>query len=258
MALRYWRGTGDGNWGTTANWSDTSGGATGFSVPSASDDVVFDAAGNLGCVINASARVCLSLTITSGYTATINHSQQLTVSGNITLGANYTITGSGLLVIGASSVITTNGKVWPNSVTLTSTTGQTYSLADTFNILGTLTVGTGAVTTFTGNAGFTCGTLLNQSTSSTTVNLKDGLTYTIQNSLNCYTTRVGSALLFTSSDPSNRSFVTLNFGATCQCLANFTRIDATGGRPIRTFNGVVVDSPGVISFFDLRTATLSK
>jgi hypothetical protein len=258
MALRYWRGTGDGNWGTTTNWSDTSGGATGFSIPTASDDVIFDGSGNLNCVINTSARVCLSFTITSAYTATINHAQQLTVSGNITLGANYTITGSGLLVIGASSIITTNGRVWPNSVTLSNTTGQTYTLADTFNITGTLTIGTGAVTTFAGSAGFTCGTLLNQSTSSTTVNLKDGVIYTITTLLNCFTTRVGSPLEFISSDLSSKAFIILNSGATCQCLANFTRINATGGRLIRTFNGIATDSPGVISFYDLRTATLSK
>lgn len=44
MANRYWRG-GSGTWNgvSTANWSTTSGGASGASVPTASDDVIFDA-----------------------------------------------------------------------------------------------------------------------------------------------------------------------------------------------------------------------
>ena len=56
MANRYFLNIG-ANWGDTANWSDTSGGTGGFSVPTNVDDVFFDAnSGN--CTVNASARVC--------------------------------------------------------------------------------------------------------------------------------------------------------------------------------------------------------
>lgn len=48
MADRYWRG-GTGTWNTTTtNWSDTSGGAGGFSAPTANDDVYIDANSNTG------------------------------------------------------------------------------------------------------------------------------------------------------------------------------------------------------------------
>jgi hypothetical protein len=42
MADRYWVG-GTGSWNSTAKWSATSGGASGASVPTASDNAIFDA-----------------------------------------------------------------------------------------------------------------------------------------------------------------------------------------------------------------------
>ena len=49
MADRYWVG-GTGTWSSTntANWSASSGGASGASVPTAADDVFFDANSNTG------------------------------------------------------------------------------------------------------------------------------------------------------------------------------------------------------------------
>jgi hypothetical protein len=42
MADRYWVG-GSGSWNSTTKWSATSGGASGASVPTASDNAIFDA-----------------------------------------------------------------------------------------------------------------------------------------------------------------------------------------------------------------------
>jgi hypothetical protein len=42
MADRYWVG-GSGSWSSTTKWSATSGGASGASVPTASDNAIFDA-----------------------------------------------------------------------------------------------------------------------------------------------------------------------------------------------------------------------
>ena len=49
MANRYWIG-GSGDWTDTANWSTTSGGSGGASVPTASDDVYIDANSGSGTV----------------------------------------------------------------------------------------------------------------------------------------------------------------------------------------------------------------
>jgi hypothetical protein len=136
---RYWIGSGDGLWGSTSNWSDTSGGATGFSVPTASDDVIFDGNGNNPCTLNASARVCLSFTVDAGYTNTITHDQQLTVSGNVTLHSGYTIAGISQMVIAGTSTIMFGGQVWPNDMTFSLNT-VTKSIGDDLVILGRLSV----------------------------------------------------------------------------------------------------------------------
>jgi hypothetical protein len=156
MAARYWRGTGDGNWGSGGaggNWSTTSGGATGAAVPTSADDVTFDTNGNNNCTINTSSRVCLSLTVTSGYTATITHSQTLTVSGNVTFNNTHTIAGSSTLAINAASTITMNGQIWPNSLTLNGS--AIFTLNTNLSISGSLVSG-GATINKTTTETLTC------------------------------------------------------------------------------------------------------
>jgi hypothetical protein len=84
-STRYWVG-GTGNWSDTARWSDSSGGASGASVPRSHDDVVFD-----------------SLSNATAYTATVNavtggiRTKALTIagpaSGNMTLAGTAAIVG---------------------------------------------------------------------------------------------------------------------------------------------------------------------
>ena len=255
MAARYWIGTGTGNWGSTGNWSATSGGATGASVPGASDDVTFDGNGNNPCTIDTSSRSCLSLTVAAGFTNTITHTQQLTVGGNITLHSGYTIAGSGLLVISASSTIVTGGKVWPNSVTLSDTTGLTYTInTNAFEITGTLNLGVGASTTFAGTAGFIVGTLSSIDTDASTITLKESITYTINALFSCYLSRVGSVVLFTSAHASTKANILMPNNGTniCNVLADFTRIDASGGRSINTFGGTITDCLNVNQYYDYK------
>lgn len=63
MANRYWVG-GSGTWNTTntANWSATSGGAGGASVPTASDNAFFDANSGSGTCVTAAGATCSTLT----------------------------------------------------------------------------------------------------------------------------------------------------------------------------------------------------
>lgn len=136
---RYWRGTTSNSWGDTNNWSATSGGATGVSVPTSADDVTFDGNGNNPCDINTSSRSCLSFTVQGTYTNTITHTQQLTVSGNVTLHTGYTIAGSGELIINTTSTITSGGKTWPNGITLSGLT-TTYTISGNLSITGLLTI----------------------------------------------------------------------------------------------------------------------
>jgi hypothetical protein len=499
MAARFWVSGGNGNINSTTNWSATSGGASGASVPGSADDVNFDANGNSNATINVSA-TWLSLTITSGYTATITHNAVLTIAsgGSLTLGANYTIAGSSSMTISGNNTLTSNGKTWPNSMTfvnsgtrtlignfviggtltiststttINSTTSETISVngiavngitvgtakvilsggtwsasnvtgiannvelngnvtisgtvyyrtgtlsyvsgsitisgstlritgscsfdtngmdwngvtigntstitlvsnfsmsgllevlvattinsttSETFTTTGgvqltnilsgnaqlylsggtwsavssngplrmntiingnitvsgtvyfnsnTLSYNSGTVTvtgstldlgqtagstldtngmtwntvsfgtftyninslfsavtiltavspTFAGTHGWTCGTFSHTGVSAFTITLKEFITYTITNLFSCFSSRVGSIVLFTSSHGTNRANLILNNPSTCNVLANFTRIDASGGRTINTFNGTVTGCVNIRAFNDLAT-----
>jgi len=142
MAARYFLNIG-ANWGDTANWSDTSGGAGGFSVPTSSDDVFFD--NNSGnCTVNASNRACLSINFTN-YSNNINFAFNITSSGNITLSASMTFSGSGTLICNATATLTSNGKAINIPLTLTGST-VTFTLADNWTTQALLTLN-GSTTT---------------------------------------------------------------------------------------------------------------
>lgn len=83
MASRYWVG-GTGTWdaSNTTNWSASSGGAGGASVPTAADAVLFDAASGGGtCTIGATVP-CLTLNL-SGYTGTLAFgTNKIEIAGN--------------------------------------------------------------------------------------------------------------------------------------------------------------------------------
>ena len=66
MANRYWVG-GTGTWNTTSttNWSASSGGASGASVPTAADSVFFDQAGTYTVTLTG-ALTCLDFTHSAG------------------------------------------------------------------------------------------------------------------------------------------------------------------------------------------------
>ena len=66
MADRYWIG-GTGSWTTanTANWSATSGGAGGASVPTSADNVFFSLVATYTVTLTAGI-LCRNLTVTAG------------------------------------------------------------------------------------------------------------------------------------------------------------------------------------------------
>lgn len=156
MAARFWLGTTSSNWGTTANWSTTSGGGGGAAVPTASDDVTLDSGGNHPCDTVSGTRVCLSFKIDSTYTSTFTlnatSSGALNVSGNITLHTNATLAGSGRLRMIASGTFTSNATTvpWPFEIGNNSVATMTFTLADALNISNSLTMTCLTSTTFAG------------------------------------------------------------------------------------------------------------
>lgn len=94
MANRYWVG-GTGTWDSsnTTNWSTTSGGAGGASVPTVSDDAFFDANSGAGTV--TVSPVSIKSIDTTGFTGTINFgNQQVSIYGGLVIGAGTTIPSS--------------------------------------------------------------------------------------------------------------------------------------------------------------------
>lgn len=152
MAARFWvTGGVDNNWSTIGNWSTTSGGAGGSAVPLATDDVTFDGLGNSACTLNTTFRVCLSLTVATGYTNTITFTNQLRVSGSITIANSaHTMAGAGPLQMKAAGTWTTNGKTIAVPVEIGATTTFTCTLADALTCSGALTLTNTTSTIFAG------------------------------------------------------------------------------------------------------------
>jgi Secretion system C-terminal sorting domain len=148
-AARFWIAAGPSNWNNTANWSNASGGAGGFSVPGPADAVTFNNQGLGNCTIDVAVNV-LSLTVAASYTgtilqgsntfSTINNASFLagTFTGgtaNITIGGNFTLAGtaftstSGILqfdgnaTFGSATFIHNNGTVRFNATGATTIAG---------------------------------------------------------------------------------------------------------------------------------------
>lgn len=110
MAARYWVTGGTGNTNSTTNWSTTSGGASGASVPVLTDDAIFDGNSGVGTVnVNAALDV-LSIDF-NAFNGTLAFNQTIRLNGgNITFGAGMTITGTANLVFLGNCTLTSNGK----------------------------------------------------------------------------------------------------------------------------------------------------
>ncbi|TXI68171.1 MAG: hypothetical protein E6Q41_04540 [Cyclobacteriaceae bacterium] len=157
---RFWVAAGASNWNNTANWSTTSGGAGGASVPGPSDAVTFNASGLGNCTLDVAPNVA-GITV-NGYTGVINlNGFNLTTTGTnsfvtgtinnggaaaaVTLNTAGTTTFSGTTfganVNGSTGRIFFNGSVFNGSVTVTKTANNndTSTGGNTFSGSVTLT-----------------------------------------------------------------------------------------------------------------------
>lgn len=165
-----------------------------------------------------------------------------TITGNVALTTTTTPT---------SITLNTDGIIWAN----TTINASTITLTSKFTSNGTLSLG---AITFSGGSGFETNFL----SLSRSVILENSVEYIINSGftglfvgggfqlLNSYTISSNSATL--------QAILTLKNGATCNTIYRFTRIDASGGRTINTFNGVVTDCVNVRSFTDLQTVAVSS
>lgn len=167
MADRY--SVGSGQYTSTTVWSDTSGGTTGFSVPTSADNVFIDA--NTGVIQCVSGGSCANLTYSkAGGLAFGNSTASILIYGNLVLNTNLTASGSSRSVqLRGSGTVQSNGYTITSEVSSsypTVYTGSTYTLLDDMTwittggqngvyLLGTLNCGSN---TLSSNGGVSCGT----------------------------------------------------------------------------------------------------
>jgi hypothetical protein len=118
MAARFWVTGGTGNWNSTSNWSTSSGGASGASVPSSADTAAFDASSGADTVTLDISPDIQTLTCT-GFTGTLafgTNTISLNSTGTIFTGATtMTVTGTPLIICTNSSA--TSRTITPTAVT---------------------------------------------------------------------------------------------------------------------------------------------
>ncbi|MBX2946998.1 MAG: hypothetical protein KF725_14280 [Cyclobacteriaceae bacterium] len=159
---RFWVAAASGNWNDPANWSTTSGGAGGASVPGAGNTAIFNNLGLGTCILNVSPNLS-ALTVNATFTGIIDlpGNRTLTTTGantfaggtvNSGTGATLSLNASGVTtfsgtqfnvpVNGSTAGLNFNGSVFNGTVNLTKTDNATYSGqgGNTFN--STLTVTT--------------------------------------------------------------------------------------------------------------------
>jgi hypothetical protein len=140
---RYWRG-GTGTWDatTTTNWSDTSGGLGGASVPTSADAVVFDTLSNATAytvTCTATQLRCAALTFGGPLSGNVTWagSAPIAMHGDVSLAATgITRTYTGAITLSGSSTgrtLTTNGVALASNITINGV-GSEWALASAFDI----------------------------------------------------------------------------------------------------------------------------
>ena len=141
MANRYWVTGGTGDWNSTTNWSATTGGASGASVPGSADTAAFDANSGSGTVTLDISPTIQTLNCT-GFTGTLafgTNTITLNATGTIFTGSTtMTVTGTPLIILTNNSA--TARTIIPGVVT----EANSISFRITAGT-GTLSITTGAV-----------------------------------------------------------------------------------------------------------------
>jgi len=232
MANRYY--VGSGGWNSTANWSTSSGGASGASVPGASDTAIFDV--HSGDCTTDIAVVVTTLTI-GGNGARYN--------GSFSLGNTLTVNGICTVGGGGASIVysfATNGYAcsFYEFVTKTNAGGGGSATMDFTNSTitlphtGTIWFFAPSVQTFTGS------TILITDTSSTSKTFSSGnVTY------NAITITGGGtgAVIFTANDYSWGTFTcagpkTLNFEASVTNTVSHFNVNGHAGNLVTIISSI--------------------
>jgi hypothetical protein len=132
---RFWIATTAGNWNDPSNWSATSGGAGGASVPATGNLAVFNGVGgrNGNCTLDVAPTVG-GITV-NGYTGNIDlNGNNITTTGavnTLTTGALSNSGAAASLILNTAGIATFNGTLF--NVPITGTSGRLVFSGSTFN-----------------------------------------------------------------------------------------------------------------------------
>jgi hypothetical protein len=221
MADRYWvGGTGDWSAANTANWSATSGGSSGASVPTSTDNVYINGSSGAGTITPVGGVSCADLDCT-GYAGTLGAGAggAITAHGNVTLSAGGTYSGLYLKMRGGvDQTLTNNGKTLSNFYAEGHASNErTVTIADALTLSSYLW--------FNYNAG-----------AAVTLNLKDGVTHNIVNlGMTSTPPSSGNRNTLSSTTPGAQATLRDTAGTNNFYHVNISDIAATGGA---TFAGI--------------------
>jgi len=163
----YWRGD-NGNWNDGTKWFDSPvAGAARNAVPTAADNVFFNAnsfslAGQT--VVVDVAATCLTMSWTGATnTPTITITNPLTISGGLTFIPGMTVDGAGLVTFAGTGALNLNmsGQTFGGATVFNNATGN-WTLTGAFATAGSLTLTAGALTT--GGATVACSQFIHNTT----------------------------------------------------------------------------------------------
>lgn len=209
-AKRYWVGTGSNkNWNTTSNWSSTSGGGSGASVPGSSDTVYFNGGGTGQCILNANMNV-KRLEMNSGFTDSLKQGSYTVTMGTggwslnagSFIGGSGAITSSGTFSLTGSNFMSTSG-IFTQSANFTYTSGSFSHNYGELKMSGTAVTMSGSITLYK----FT-------TISTTSITLSSGTILTVSNLLGLNSTPINGGDIYVTGNISQSGSNTTGGGST--------------------------------------------
>jgi hypothetical protein len=257
MADRYWVG-GTGTWNTTSttNWSASSGGGSGASVPTVADSVFFDQAGTY-TVTMTGALACLDITVSAGtVTFATGTSPTLDVRGSMSLLAGTLWSSTGTITFSSTTTgrtVTTNGTSIAGQVVFNGTGGAwTLGSAITVTNVFGISVLAGTFDTSSANSySVVAGGLAMSGTLNRTINL-NASTFTITGNSSTVILATSTTNLTFNSGTSQFNLTGTSAGISVggQIFYNvaWTNSSTATSRPIvgiNTFNNFSVTAPSL-------------